>query len=160
LTVDDLFGVQFVGAGGAYEAGAIAPDQKSKLPADAFAIVQQLVLWYPFDARLYWLLGELYNANGRMREAFAIFDECLYSRNFKADQLKEHKQIVEEALARLSEAEKQKQIEAEQKDFSKHPEILWAVGGIGGVLISLLVIWQVGIFWRRATSGKKTNQKH
>ncbi len=168
LSVDDLFGVQFVGAGGSYEAGAIAPDQKAKLPPDALAVVQQLVLWYPFDARLYWLLGELYNANGQMREALLVFDECLFSRNFQADRLKEHKRLIDDSLAQLAATEKksqaaaaaQKQADEEQKDFSKHPEILWAVGGVGGVLVLLLVIWQVGIIWRRAMSGKKKHQKN
>ena len=158
LSVDNLFRVQFVGPSGGYEAGTIAPDEKAKLPADAVAVVQQLILWYPFDARIYWLLGELYNANGQMREALAIFKECM-DRGFRTEPLKEHPLIVEEKLKQVAAAEKQKQIEEEEKQFSKHPEILWAVGGIGGVAILLLVLWQVRIFWRRAATGGKQMPK-
>jgi tetratricopeptide (TPR) repeat protein len=46
------------------------------LPADAVAIVQQLLLWDRDDTRLFWLLGELYAADGKLREADAIFDQC------------------------------------------------------------------------------------
>jgi tetratricopeptide (TPR) repeat protein len=158
LSVDNLFRVQFVGPSGGYEAGTIAPDEKAKLPADAVAVVQQLILWYPFDARIYWLLGELYNANGQMREALAIFKECM-DRGFRPEPLKEHPLIVEEKLKQIAAADKQKQIEEEEKQFSKHPEILWAVGGIGGIAILLLVLWQVRIFWRRAATGGKQMPK-
>src|SRR5205823_3935266 len=57
--VDALFGVRFIGPSGEYEAGKIADAERSKLPADAVAIVQQLLLWFPDDTRLLWLLGEL-----------------------------------------------------------------------------------------------------
>lgn len=158
LTVDDLFGVQFVGPGGAYEAGTIAPEQKAKVPADAVAVVQQLILWFPFDARIYWLLGELYNANGQMREALTIFKECM-DRGFRTEPLKEHPLVIEEKLKQVADVERQKQIEEEEKQFSKHPEILWTVGSVGGVAILLLVLWQVRIFWRRAATGGKQMPK-
>jgi tetratricopeptide (TPR) repeat protein len=151
LTVDDLFGVQFVGPSGDYEAGSIAAEQKEKLPGDAVAIVQQLVLWFPHDARLLWLLGELYNANGQIREALDIFKQCM-DRGFRTDALKEHPIVLRDKIEQIAAAEKQKQIEEEQKQFNKHPEILWVVGGLGGVAIVLLVLWQVRIFWRRAAA--------
>src|SRR5262249_44765857 len=44
---DDLFGVEFVGDDGGYQAGHVAAAQKEKLPDDAVAIVQQLLLWLP-----------------------------------------------------------------------------------------------------------------
>jgi tetratricopeptide (TPR) repeat protein len=151
LTVDDLFGVQFVGPSGKYEAGTLAAEQKAKLPADAVALVQQLVLWFPNDAPLLWLLGELYNANGQIREALDIFKQCM-DRGFRTEAIKEHPLILRDKLEQLAAAEKQKQIEEEQKQFSKHPEILWAVGGLGGAAIGLLVLWQIRIFWRRAAA--------
>ncbi|MCI0459151.1 MAG: hypothetical protein L0Z62_19515, partial [Gemmataceae bacterium] len=67
--------VRFVGADGKYQAGALAPEEAKKLPADAVDIVQQLLLWMPHDHRLYWLLGELYNARGEYATAYKIFDE-------------------------------------------------------------------------------------
>ena len=50
--------VRFANDGGIYQPGALATAERAKLPPDAIAIVQQLLLWYPTDSRLYWLLGE------------------------------------------------------------------------------------------------------
>jgi Flp pilus assembly protein TadD len=96
--VDELFPVKFVGPSGHYEAGKIAVDQKAKLPPEAIAVIQQLLLWTPEDTRLYWLLGELYNARGDLASADAIFDECVWSRRYNAEPLREHRQIVKEAI--------------------------------------------------------------
>jgi tetratricopeptide (TPR) repeat protein len=98
-TVDDLFGVQFIGPSGAFEAGNLAPEQKAKLPADAIALVQQLLLWLPDDTRLYWLLGELYAANGDLDAALEVFNECLDARRFDAQLLRQHRQAVRDAIA-------------------------------------------------------------
>ncbi|MBM3979009.1 MAG: tetratricopeptide repeat protein [Planctomycetes bacterium] len=75
--VDDLFGVKYVGANGAAEAGALADAERKKLPADAVAVVQQLALWLPADARLVWQFGELCNAHGDVRAAAACLDGCV-----------------------------------------------------------------------------------
>lgn len=76
-TVDAIFPVRFVNAEGKYEPGNLAPAERAKLPPDAIAIVQQLLLWSPTDSRLYWLLAELYAASGRFVEAQKILDECV-----------------------------------------------------------------------------------
>jgi hypothetical protein len=60
--------VRFVGDDGEYVAGSIAADEKKKLPADAIAIVQQMVFWHPQDARLYWCLASCNNANGEIKQ--------------------------------------------------------------------------------------------
>lgn len=98
-----LFPVRFVNDHGEYEPGHLAAAEKAKLPADAVAIVQQLLLWDRDDTRLFWLLGELYAATDRLREAEAIFDQCasearLYS-NRKV--LMEHRAAVKRAVAAL-----------------------------------------------------------
>jgi len=98
VDVDELFPVKFVGPGGHYEAGKIADAEKAKLPPDAVAVVQQLLLWTPEDTRLYWLLGELYNARGDLSSADAIFEECVWSRRYNAEPLREHRLIVKEAI--------------------------------------------------------------
>jgi tetratricopeptide (TPR) repeat protein len=98
VEVDELFPVKFVGPSGHYEPGKIADDQKTKLPPDAVAVVQQLLLWTPEDTRLYWLLGELYNARGDLTSADAIFEECVWSRRYNAEPLREHRLIVKEAI--------------------------------------------------------------
>ncbi len=80
-TLDDLFdGVRFVADSGNYEAGKLADSERKKLPKDAVEIVQQLLYWFPNDPRLYWMLGELYNARGDPKRgdvlvARKIFDE-------------------------------------------------------------------------------------
>lgn len=74
---DDLFGVTFVGESGKPEAGKLAAAERKKLPENAVAVVQQLALWMPADARLLWLLGELYNAHGDVRSAAAALDGCV-----------------------------------------------------------------------------------
>jgi tetratricopeptide (TPR) repeat protein len=96
--LDNLFpGVHFVGESGKYEPGKLAASERAKLPTDAVAIVQQLTLWMPEDVRLYWLLGELYNAEGDLRAADDILDNCETKRHYPAEELKAHWQFVHAA---------------------------------------------------------------
>ncbi|MBL8795859.1 MAG: hypothetical protein JNM56_18285 [Planctomycetia bacterium] len=99
--VDAIFGsadapVRFVGAGGQYEAGALAPAEKEKLPKDALAIVQQLCLWQPLDTRLYWQYGELLNAQGPeyINEAYKVLEECVDPRNWDSTELRAHRRTL------------------------------------------------------------------
>lgn len=69
--------VRFVNEAGEYEPGKLAAKEKAKLPPDAIAIVQQLLLWFPRDTRLFWLLGELYAAEGNLEDARKAFDFCV-----------------------------------------------------------------------------------
>lgn len=97
-----LFPVKFVNEAGHYEPGALAAAERAKLPADAIAIVQQLVLWAPWDAGLYWLLAELYAADGRLREAAVIFDQCADSRQYSNRPIfMAHRTAVRDAVAKL-----------------------------------------------------------
>jgi tetratricopeptide (TPR) repeat protein len=102
VALDDVFRpkdgpVQFVGESGRYEPGKLAARERAKLPADAVAIVQQLLLRMPEDTRLYWLLGELYNADGDLDSASKAFEDCVWSRRFDAPELRQHIQLVQEA---------------------------------------------------------------
>jgi tetratricopeptide (TPR) repeat protein len=102
-TLDDLFHVRFVGESGQYEAGKLAERERAKLPADALAVVQQLSIWLPDDTRLYWLLGELYNAKGDIEAAAKIFDDCVgNARRFSAADLRAHRLIVQEAKPKVA----------------------------------------------------------
>ncbi len=103
-TLDRLFDVQFVGESGQYEPGKLAAAERAKLPKDALAIVQQLVLWLPDDTRLYWLLGELLNAQGDLAGANVVFGECRDNRRFDAQELQQHHRVIKEALARATPA--------------------------------------------------------
>src|SRR5205085_4989182 len=103
-TVDALFDdgkkppspVRFVGESGKFEPGKLARGEKAKLPGNAIEIVQQLLVWLPGDDRLYWLLGELYNAQGgpkNIRAARMIFDELagFGGRDVRSAELAEHR---------------------------------------------------------------------
>lgn len=100
---DPVFPVRFVNAAGVYEPGVLAPAEKANLPPDAIATVQQLLLWSPTDARLYWLLGELYAATGQLRAAETVFNDLVDTGwkygNRKAVQ--EHRAAMRAAVAAL-----------------------------------------------------------
>jgi hypothetical protein len=76
-TLDDLFGIQFVGDSGRYETGKLAAEQAKKLPSEALAHAQQLALWLPADPRILWQLAELANAHGDVRTAAAMLEGCV-----------------------------------------------------------------------------------
>ncbi len=96
--LDDLFGVTFVGESGKYEAGNLAAKEKAKLPTKALTIVQQLLVWSPHDPRLYWLLGEVYNAQGDVATALQIFEELAgFNGTYRTDLLKDHLNILRAA---------------------------------------------------------------
>jgi thioredoxin-like negative regulator of GroEL len=98
-----LFPVRFVNDKGEYEPGKLAEAEKAKLPPDAVAVVQQLLLWDRDDTRLFWLLGELYAATGRLREAEVIFDQCASEARQYSNRkvLMDHRAAVKRAVAAL-----------------------------------------------------------
>lgn len=150
--VDAIFGemVQFVGPDGTYQPGPLPESQVGKLPPDAVAIVQQLVLWAPFDARLYWLLGEVYNAQGDVETAFKILDDCVYSRGYASQQLREHRRVLyEEVERRRAEASTRPDAEAW---FPAGP-VPWIVIGVASLAMIVLMFWQLRVLWRRMVRG-------
>ena len=100
-SVDDLFGVKYVGESGEAEAGKLAAEESKKLPTDAVAIVQQLALWLPADARLLWQLGELFNAFGDVRSAVACLDGCVTEFALAAPELRKRRQLYRAAADEL-----------------------------------------------------------
>jgi tetratricopeptide (TPR) repeat protein len=157
--VDALFPVRFVGPSGQYEAGTITDAEKAKLPADAIAVVQQLLLWFPEDTRLVWLLGELYNAQGNLESASAVFEECVWTRRYDSPALREHRRIVRDALANQQAATAAPPAPEKPKE-SLRPDnsTLWTVGAISGTVLVALGWWQVREIMRRfrATSRPST----
>ncbi len=71
-------------------------------PADAAAVVQQLLLWAPWDTALYWLLAEVYAGQGREREAATILDRIVESRQYsnRANLMRRRAELTA-AVARL-----------------------------------------------------------
>lgn len=103
-SLDDLFGVRFVGESGKFEPGKLAAAERKQLPADAVALVQQLALWLPFDGRLLWQLGELANAHGDVRTAASILEGCVTEFNLRDADLRQHRQLARVAADELAKA--------------------------------------------------------
>jgi hypothetical protein len=171
--VDGLFDsaekgkVRFVGPSGQYEAGKLAADQQAKLPKNAIEIVEQLLIWMPLDDRLYWLLGELFNAEGDVPSALEIFKEIAGKWAPKPDPnkagsfsrppdlpslFKEHLDILRaqpparEPLAAPPDA----------PQLSPRPPVDWKSAGVGfggGMVVAFLLIWQLRESRRRRTTG-------
>jgi tetratricopeptide (TPR) repeat protein len=141
VALDALFGpVRFVGDSGQYEAGQLAVEEQKKLPNNALAIVQQLVLWLPTDGRLYWLLGELYNAAGKpelIESAYQVFDNLVWGRNFSVPDLQEHRRIVEAARPRPTPPPP---LLPPAASLFNNPVLLAVVGGAFAALV-LALLW-------------------
>jgi tetratricopeptide (TPR) repeat protein len=158
--VDNLFGVRFVGDSGDYEAGKLAAVEQAKLPKDALAIVQQLLVWFPEDTRLYWLLGEVLNAQGNIADAATVLDECRDSRRFDAPDLLAHRRILREALAQPSALQPEGPAGSDAVTpswFAEHRPIAIG-GGIAGLVVIFLLFLQIQVIWRRLRS-KHGNSK-
>jgi tetratricopeptide (TPR) repeat protein len=104
VALDNLFGVRWVGPGGGYEPGRLAPAQRKELPAAAGALAQQLALWLPADPRLLWQLAELANAHGDVTTAAAIMDGCVTEFGLRHADLLAHRKVVRAAADDLKKA--------------------------------------------------------
>ncbi len=95
---DAIYTANFNNAAGVYEPGVLTPAEQAKIPPDAIATVQQLVLWFPHETRLYWLLAELYAAKGEYAAARKIMDECVSSLGYSNRKvLMQHREAVTRA---------------------------------------------------------------
>ncbi|HET6574888.1 MAG TPA: hypothetical protein VFG68_14880 [Fimbriiglobus sp.] len=159
-----LFGVKFVNDAGRYEPGKLAAAEKAKLPPDAVAIVQQLLLWAPWDTGLYWLLAELYAADGRVRPADAIFFQIANSRQYSnRQQLMDHRHVVRAAAEKASqEAPADVPLVADAPpemplpadgDFLPSSGKVLAVGAVFGVVVLVLLALQFRAIGRRLRGG-------
>jgi hypothetical protein len=144
-TLDDLFHVRFVGPGGKYEAGTLAPDLTDRLPLERVPIVSQLLLWLPFDNRLYWLMAELLNAQGDLRGANAIMNELVDARAYRPPELWAHRQVVRQAW--LEAEPVLKVLESDQGPEVKQ-QLLWALAPreAGGAPGAGAVVQEAGWF--------------
>lgn len=153
-----LFDVKFVGESGQYEPGKLAAAEKAKLPADAIAIAQQLLLWSPTDTQLLWLLAELYAAEGKLREAEVLFDDCAWSRSFSNRRvLMAHREAVRRAVAampapseepvELATAKPRK--EATLEDIGLSQTSLIAFGAVFGGIAAVFLTLQIRSIRRR-----------
>src|SRR5262249_40876170 len=93
--------VRFVGPSGRYEAGVLVAESLHELPRDGLPIVLCLLTWNPTDPRLFWLYGELLNAEGQIHDAYLALDNLRYARRIGTPELHQHRQILLEAVERL-----------------------------------------------------------
>jgi tetratricopeptide (TPR) repeat protein len=148
-SVDPLFGTRFLGPAGEYVAGKMS-DPGAKVPEDAVAIVQQLLLWFPEDTRLLWQLGELYNASGNLEAASRVLDMCVWSRRYDSPALRDHRRIVQEAFdAQAPSAATQSAAPPPPAEILPITWKVYAVGAAFGLLVLALVAWQVMEWSRR-----------
>lgn len=177
-TVDPIFleadgehkPVRYVNSKGEFEPGKIAEEERKKLPPTAIEIVEQMLLWMPYDQRLLWQLGELFNAsamdaqkddqkNRAIRDAHFIFNETDPAFNRTRFAVKEIQSRKEKLAEKIRELPAEQQLAAAQlgnllKD--EEPGGLnrrewWrtlTVGFITGFAVGLFALWQVQE-WRR-----------
>jgi tetratricopeptide (TPR) repeat protein len=150
--LDELFPVRFIGPSGKWEPGKLAEDEQKKLPADALKIVQQLLVWFPEDGRLHWLLGEIANARGDIAGAYKAMDQAVYLFRLSTPELKERRQLLKEAVDRLP---RSNPFEGLNPD-GPAPEYSWQLGwkgwtaiGVGGLLGLGLIALQLRELRRR-----------
>jgi tetratricopeptide (TPR) repeat protein len=147
--LDDLFGVRFVGDNGAYVAGKLAAAEERKLPREAIAIVQQILFWTPSDTRMYWLYGELLNASGQVEAAANVLDECVWNRRWDALELRQHRQVLQEAKTQMTAAlpspwaPAAAPAEAVSSDWKVNRTWSLVVGCSAGVVIACLAYYQI-----------------
>src|SRR5262249_1307801 len=95
--------MRFVGPSGKWEVGRLADAERKKLPDEsipaALRVAQQLLLWFPDDARLLWQYGELLNAAGEIKPAATALEQAVYAFRLSTPELKEHRQMLQEAVA-------------------------------------------------------------
>lgn len=145
-----LFGVKFVNDAGVYEPGKLAEEEKKKLPADAIPIVQQLLLWAPWDTSLYWLYAELLAADGSLAEAKAILDQCVDVRQFSNRKiLMDHRAALIESLANRAKPAEDEQPTPPSDDGLPPKRTVYIILGIFGPLALLLIVFQVRAYWKR-----------
>ncbi len=136
--------VKFVNDAGQYEPGTLAAAEKAKLPPDAIAIVQQLLLWFPTDTRLYWLLGELYAANGELDSAQKILDECAWSRQYG------NRQLLMAHRGAITDAIEQQRLAAEKAAEDAFPISMRMIWIYFGAVALIAVLAAIRVLSRRS----------
>jgi tetratricopeptide (TPR) repeat protein len=96
-TMDLLFEKPRGGAGD-YQAQELPWKLWGDLPPDAYAIVSQLLVWFPNDDRLYWQLGEIMNSLGLVPEAVKVFDDLSNKNLNGVREFKEHRRTLKESV--------------------------------------------------------------
>ncbi|AWM41042.1 hypothetical protein GobsT_03630 [Gemmata obscuriglobus] len=141
--------------------GALVPAERAKLPPDALATVQQLVLWFPHDTRLYWLLAEVYAARGEFAAAERIMNECVSSLAYSNRKvLMSHREAVVKAAKEKGPANPEELLPAggDAPATDPPPEVPFT---LGAVWVYFGVVGLVALFAlvRKLTRKPSTNNR-
>jgi hypothetical protein len=153
--VDALFDVKFVGDSGEFEPGKISKSEKDKLPRDARAIVEQLLVWLPFDQRLQWLLGEVLNAQGDpedVKAARKIFDDLVYMDKVRAKDLMARRQALNNWTEPTPSNPGNFVEDLDKKDPPRPAALDWrglAIAFVAGIIVAIFGHWQLREIRRR-----------
>jgi tetratricopeptide (TPR) repeat protein len=155
----DKGAVRFVGDSGAFEAGKMTTKERGKLPDPCVALVQQLLIWIPGpgpgmeDPRLFWLLGELYNADGDIDTAAQIFRTLVWSNRLNAPELLEHRKIIQAALPEpTATPNPENKSSVERPAWLPDSRKLVLVGGVAGLVVVGFIYLQIREFRKRRKS--------
>jgi hypothetical protein len=159
--------VRFVGESGRYEPGTLVAVEQAKLPRNAQAIVEQLLVWLANDPDpgLEWLRGELLNAQGRTEYAQLVFQNLADRLGKRAPQeLSAHREILQNRGADLPQQvlDKPPPVDKpppEPQGWKPNPWQTLAVGFVAGLVVALLGYWQVHEILRRR-AGNAVMSKH
>lgn len=98
-TLDNLFPVATLEDPRApYTIGGMDLKVRDKLPPDVLAIVEQLLLWLPHDERLYWMFGELLNAQAEVSLAADVLQYAENTLRLGNRTLHRHRQLLDDAV--------------------------------------------------------------
>jgi hypothetical protein len=144
VRLDPLFPkVQDLGKEENYKARMIDPEIAKELPPDALELVKQLLLWQPFDQRLFWLYAELENARGQAEVAAQALNQLIDS-GFASSEARAHRTVLLEAT---------RQIPEEPPPWA--PDWRSVLIGLGsGVLVGVLLVLQLRLLFRRSPAGE------
>jgi hypothetical protein len=161
-TIDDLFPrTGFNDYDAKYLVGEIALKTRDRLPPDVFPLVEQLLLWMPYDNRLYWLFGELLNARGDVRDAYQVLDKLVYVERFDNRTLLKHRRTLREATEsdprfKKKEEKAESPVVPEPANAANTSQASWlpdwrqlSVGFGTGLVVGILLLLQVRQLRRR-----------
>jgi hypothetical protein len=134
----------------------LAAAEQAKLPKDAVLLVEQLLVWMPDDVRLYWLLGELYNARGDTGFALEIFSEIV-NKGGRFPALREHRRVLQSQVRQQGTSAGGSQggggappaPDATEQPWAPSPWETLALGFLLGLVVAFLGYWQIKEILRR-----------
>jgi tetratricopeptide (TPR) repeat protein len=176
-SLDRLFPIRFVGESGQWEIGKIAAAEAAKISGglpEAKRVVEQLLVWFPTDGRLHWLLGEIANAEGDVRGAFAAMHWAVNDARLSSADLRDHrsrlKLVVDERIAEQeAKAQADRERLANEMSGAASPPAGsalsdmtwrgWLIVGIGAAVTLLLLFLQIRETFRRRKRLQETSPR-